>query len=236
MNISLLISAFLIGLGSSLHCVGMCSPLQFAVLLQKEDKQLNVMNWIIYQAARISVYGIYGMVFGWIGSSFKWFGIQQNISLLLGICILSTILLIQLFPSFESTLTNNVISTWLRKKISPFIFSDSISSKILAGILNGILPCGMVYVALAGATATQSGFQGVIFMVAFGIGTLPLLLTTTVMGKYVQSTIKNYFSKWHAYMIGLIAIMLIVRGLNMGNLLSPSIIHGSETTLQCSTR
>ena len=236
MNISLLISAFLIGLGSSLHCVGMCSPLQFAVLLQKEDKQLNVMNWIIYQAARISVYGIYGMVFGWIGSSFKWFGIQQNISLLLGICILSTILLIQLFPSFESTLTNNVISTWLRKKISPFIFSDSISSKILAGILNGILPCGMVYVALAGATATQSGFQGVIFMVAFGIGTLPLLLTTTVMGKYVQSTIKNYFSKWHSYMIGLIAIMLIVRGLNMGNLLSPSIIHGSETTLQCSTR
>jgi sulfite exporter TauE/SafE len=231
-----IITAFSIGLGASVHCIGMCSPLQFAVLLKKDDKKFNISNWSIYQLSRIVVYGFYGLLFGWIGSSIKWFGIQQNISLVAGISMLSVILIIKLSPSIETRLTNNFASSWLRKIISPFIFSDTISSKILAGTLNGVLPCSMVYVALAGATAMQSAFHGILFMVIFGLGTIPMLLISTIIGKHMQSAVKKYIYQWYPYMIGFVAILLIVRGLNMGNIFSPSLLHGSNAKIQCSSR
>ena len=142
----------------------------------------------------------------------------------------------KLIPQLESKLSNNQISSWLRKKISPYIFTESIKSKIMAGVLNGILPCGMVYVALAGATAMQSPIEGSLFMISFGSGTIPLLLATSIMGKYVRSAIKNYVFKWYPYMIALVAILLIFRGLNMGIFWSPSLMHGSVASIQCSTR
>jgi sulfite exporter TauE/SafE len=233
---SYLLSALLIGLGAGLHCVGMCSPLQITILFKNETQTNTWRNWIIYQASRISVYGIYGMIFGWMGSSLKWFGIQQNISITVGAFILIAVIVIKMFPLLESRMSNNQASSWLRKKISPYIFAESISSKIMAGVLNGILPCGMVYVALAGATAMQSPLAGGLFMICFGIGTVPLLLATSIMGKYVQSVMKNYTLKWYPYMIGLVAILLIFRGLNMGNIWSPTLIHSSNASIQCSTR
>jgi uncharacterized protein len=235
-NPSYLISAFLIGLGASLHCVGMCSPLQITILFKNEIQSNTWRNWIIYQASRISVYALYGMIFGWMGSSLRWFGIQQNISITVGIFILISVIAIKLLPQLESTLSNNQISSTLRKKISPYIFTESISSKIMAGVLNGILPCGMVYVALAGATAMQSPFLGSFFMISFGTGTVPLLLATSIMGKYVRSVINKYAFKWYPFMIGLVAILLIFRGLNMGNLWSPALMHSSNASIECSTR
>lgn len=234
MSTPYLISAFVIGLGASLHCVGMCSPLQITFLFKNENQSHTWRNWIIYQASRISVYAIYGIIFGWMGSSLKWFGIQQNITITLGIFTLIVLMVIKLLPQLETTLSNNHISSWLRKKISPYIFTDSISSKMMAGLLNGILPCGMVYVALAGATAMQSPIEGSLFMISFGIGTVPLLLATSIMGTYIRSVIKNTAIKWYPYMIGLVAILLIFRGLNIGNTWSPALMHGSHAVIQCS--
>lgn len=221
------------GMGTSLHCVGMCSPLQFAVLMQKEVNGFNWKHWITYQSSRIGIYGIYGILFGWIGSSIQWFGIQQNISITLGIFILVGIMMIKFFPSVEKKIANNTAAGWLRKKIAPYIFSDTISSKILAGILNGMLPCGMVYVALAGATAMQGAMQGAAFMIAFGAGTVPLLLATAVMGNIFQSGFRSLLTRLYPYFIGLVAILLIVRGLNIGHGWSPALTPGSDASVQC---
>lgn len=234
MSYSFILSALLLGMGTSLHCVGMCSPLQFAVLMNKDINAFNWRHWITYQSSRIGVYALYGMLFGWIGSSIRWFGIQQNISLTLGIFILTSIMVIKLSPSIEKKMTYNPAATWLRKKITPFIFSDTISSKVLAGILNGMLPCGMVYVALAGATAMQSTIQGAIFMMAFGAGTVPLLLATALLGNIFQSGFKSLLNRWYPYLIGLVAILLIARGLNMGHGWSPKLTPVSKTSVQCS--
>jgi sulfite exporter TauE/SafE len=103
-------------------------------------------------------------------------------------------------------------------------------------MLNGILPCGLVYVALAGATAVQDPIKGGVFMLIFGFGTLPLLSALLFFGNNMKIGFRNYISKWYPALIGLMAIMLIIRGLNLGNFFSPAILAGSETVIHCAAK
>jgi hypothetical protein len=103
-------------------------------------------------------------------------------------------------------------------------------------MLNGILPCGLVYVALAGATAVQNPIKGGVFMLMFGFGTLPLLSALLVFGNNMKIDFKKYLSKWYPALIGLMAIMLIIRGLNLGNFFSPAILPGSKTVVHCAVK
>ena len=104
MMIEYTIPALLLGLGGSLHCVGMCGPLMFGSLLGKNGQGFRVNDFLLYHSGRIGIYAIWGLVFGLIGTSVKWFGIQQNISLSLGIGILAVLLLVKLFPKAEKVI------------------------------------------------------------------------------------------------------------------------------------
>lgn len=230
------ISAFLIGIGGSLHCVGMCGPLMFANLLGKSSNGFSVSGWLIYQLARIGTYAIWGALFGWIGSSIKLFGIQQNISLATGIFILLALLLLKLFPGIEKSLPKLRFIGVIRSFFSSTIHSKTPSAKIMGGMLNGILPCGLVYVAWAGATASQDPIRGSLFMIFFGIGTLPLLSTVLLFGKNISLNTRIILNRWYPLIIGCMALMLIIRGMNMGNLLSPALIKGNEAVVHCAKK
>ncbi len=232
----LLIPAFLIGLGGSLHCVGMCGPLMFSSLLSNKNGTVTIRDWFVYQSGRISVYGIWGVVFGSIGTSAKWFGLQQNISLSLGISILLILILTKAFPQFERKISNLLLTQYMRSKLLPIVHSKTKGSDFVTGLLNGILPCGLVYVALAGATAVQDPIQGGLFMVFFGIGTLPLLSALLFFGKGMQTKIRVQMTKWYPVIIGCMAVMLIIRGMNLGTFLSPALLPGTETVLHCSSK
>jgi sulfite exporter TauE/SafE len=91
----------------------------------------------------------------------------------------------------------------------------------------------LVYVALAGATAMQDPIRGSIFMVAFGVGTLPMLLLVVLIGSRLQFTIRKHLVKWYPIMIGFMAILLIIRGLNLGNMLSPALMKNRSVNIQC---
>ena len=236
MLLELLIPAFLIGMGGSLHCVGMCGPLMFSSLLSNKNGTVSIQNWFVYQSGRISVYGIWGVVFGSIGTSAKWFGLQQNISLSLGISILLILILTKVFPQFERKISNLLLTQYMRSKLLPIVHSKTKGSDFVAGLLNGILPCGLVYVALAGATAVQDPIQGGLFMVIFGIGTLPLLSALLFFGKGMQIEIRAQLTKWYPVIIGGMALMLIIRGMNLGTFFSPALLPGSETVLHCSSK
>ncbi len=232
MQLEFLISAFLIGAAGSLHCVGMCGPLMLSNVFIHENLKESIIRWNFYHAGRIFIYATWGLLFGSIGISIKWFGMQQNISVALGISILSTMLLIKIFPTLEIKLQKLIPFTMLSKKFYPKNGS-SIKSAFVGGLLNGILPCGLVYIALAGATAMQNPIKGSIFMAAFGIGTLPMLILVLIIGSKLQLSVRKYFIKWYPVIIGLIGIMLIVRGLNLGSLLSPTLKKNSRTIIQC---
>lgn len=236
MYLEFLIPAFLIGLGGSLHCIGMCGPLMFGSLMGKKDGALSFTNWLSYQTGRISMYILWGTVFGAIGISATWFGLQQNISLSLGIAILLILLLTKIFPSFERSVSGLLLTHFWKSKLIALLQKQSKGSQYIAGMLNGILPCGLVYIALAGATAVQDPLKGGLFMLSFGLGTLPLLAALLFWSNHLQLSVRKKMTKWYPALIGLMAIMLIIRGMNLGNFFSPAMLPGSETMVHCVTK
>lgn len=236
MLLEYIIPAFLIGLGGSLHCIGMCGPLMFSSLINNTNGSISFIDWLLYQSGRISIYAIWGIVFGAIGTSARWFGLQQNISLSLGIGMLVILVLTKLFPAFERKFSNILLAQFWKSNLLSLLQSKTKGSDFIAGMLNGILPCGLVYVALAGATAVQDPIKGGLFMIVFGIGTLPLLSALLFFGKSMQVSVRKYVTKWYPALIGLMAIMLIIRGMNLGNFFSPAILPGNGTIVHCEAK
>jgi sulfite exporter TauE/SafE len=229
------IPALLLGLGGSLHCVGMCGPLMFGSLLGKNGQGFRVNDFLLYHTGRIGIYAIWGLTFGLIGTSVKWFGIQQNISLSLGIGILAVLLLVKIFPRAEKTIADAIVPSFIRARLMPYLNAHFRASSFMAGLLNGLLPCGLVYIALAGATASQDPLKGAGFMVFFGMGTLPLLAALLLLGKGLQIRVRQQMIKWYPVLIGCMALLLILRGLDKGTMLSPSLLPGKNFLVHCAT-
>lgn len=229
------IPALLLGLGGSLHCVGMCGPLMFGSLLGKNGEGFRMHDFMLYHAGRIGMYVIWGLVFGLIGTSVKWFGIQQNISLSLGIAILAVLLMVKFFPKAEKIIANAIMPWFINARLIPYLNAHFRASSFMTGLLNGLLPCGLVYVALAGATASQDPLRGAIFMALFGMGTLPLLAAFLLLGKRLQTRVRQQMIKWYPALIGCMALLLILRGLDIGNMLSPSLLPGKNLLVHCAT-
>jgi len=235
MMIEYTIPALLLGLGGSLHCVGMCGPLMFGSMLGKNGQGFRVNDFLLYHSGRIGIYAIWGLVFGLIGTSVKWFGVQQNISLSLGIGILAVLLLVKLFPKAEKVISDAIVPRFIRAQVIPYLNAHFRASSFMAGLLNGLLPCGLVYVALAGATASQDALRGAVFMAFFGMGTLPLLAALLLLGRGIQTGLRQQMIKWYPLLIGCMAILLIIRGLDKGNMLSPSLLPGKNVLVHCAT-
>lgn len=208
----------------------------FSSLISNQTGSLSITDWFFYQSGRISIYVIWGVVFGTIGSTARWFGLQQNISLSLGIGVLVILILTKLFPAFERKFSNLLLVQFWKSKLSSLFQSKTKGSDFIAGMLNGILPCGLVYVALAGAAAVQNPLKGAMFMIVFGIGTLPLLSVLLFFGKNMQVSVRRYLTKWYPVLIGLMAIILIIRGMNLGNFLSPAILPVNGTIVHCEAK
>ncbi|MFN4082366.1 MAG: sulfite exporter TauE/SafE family protein [Bacteroidia bacterium] len=228
----LYLSAFLTGLFSSLHCVGMCGPIAFA--LPKKPHSINkiITGRLIYNFGRIITYSLLGLVFGLFGLGLKLAGFQQSVSIIAGVIIF--------ISAITSIVTKKVIgstsifsffnSTFIKK-----LFGNASHQSMLAvGIINGFLPCGFVYIALIGSSVTQHAVSGMLFMMLFGLGTLPLMFGVSMFGQFVSQKIRNYFSKATPYLAILIALLFVLRGLNLGiPYVSPKINTVTQQTEIC---
>jgi sulfite exporter TauE/SafE len=208
----------------------------FSTLMNNKTGSISITDWFFYQSGRIAIYIGWGILFGLIGTSAKWFGWQQDISLSLGIGILLILMLTKLFPTLERKFSAILLTQFWKSKLSAILQKRTKQSDFITGMLNGILPCGLVYVALAGATAVQDPIKGGVFMLMFGLGTLPLLSALLFFRNNMKIGFRKYISKWYPVFIGLMAIMLIIRGLNLGNFFSPAILPGSETIIHCAAK
>lgn len=205
----------------------------FSTLMNNKTGSISIIDWFFYQSGRITIYIVWGILFGIIGTSAKLFGWQQNISISLGIGILAILILTKLFPQLEKKISVLLLTQFWKSKLSVLLQNNSKQSDFVRGMLNGILPCGLVYVALAGATAVQDPSKGGLFMAIFGIGTLPVLSALLFLGNNMKLNLRRQLAKWYPVFIGLMAIMLIIRGMNLGNFFSPALLPGSETVAHC---
>ncbi|MGJ1420407.1 sulfite exporter TauE/SafE family protein [Sphingobacterium spiritivorum] len=206
--------AFFMGLLGSLHCAVMCGPLLMAFQGGQQMSWTVVFNKILYQSGRILTYGLLGVVLGLFGNLASIQGWQQWMSLLTG----SILIGIGLFHLYGKQ--NSKFAKWQTTFITPFAklmgrWLYRPGGSFVAGILNGLLPCGMVYMALAAAlnAATVSG--SFMFMVLFGTGTLPLLLAVSFAGHFPKKIFKFNFNKWLPALYLLMGIWFMLRGANL---------------------
>ena len=221
MNLNTL--AFFTGLFGSLHCVAMCGPLVMALPTSQHSVWYALVQKLLYQAGRILTYVSIGLFFGWIGQSFNILGWQQAISITTGIILLTIA-----FTHFTKRKMSGIERLQL-KMVGPLSRSmGKLLAKpyggFFAGMLNGILPCGMVYLALAGAVNAGSIMAGAGFMFFFGLGTTPLMLTAAVAGMFLRRWARLRFSKILPYLTLVMGIWFLLRGAELAiPYLSPAI-------------
>ncbi len=212
-----IITPLTIGLIGSFHCIGMCGPIVVALPLKKHNLVSKIAGAFLYNSGRVITYGLLGILFGMLGRGIKLAGFQQWTSILLGVTMIVSILYPYFFRekiSISSLFTGFASRLIIRIKK---LFTDrSYSSLLMIGLLNGLLPCGLVYVAIAGAINTGAVYTGALFMMLFGIGTIPLLLVATLASDAIGQRLRSKMQKVVPYFVFVLGVLFILRGMSLG--------------------
>jgi sulfite exporter TauE/SafE len=217
------IAAFSLGLIGSLHCVGMCGPLVLA-LPGGADRSLfrRLLGRLAYNLGRTATYATMGLLAGSFGHVIQNVQLQQFVSILFGVLLLATV-----FLSARHTPAWIVrhITVPLQKALGGLLKRDGARGLFEIGLLNGLLPCGLVLSALAGASLQVGPLRGALYMALFGLGTTPLLFALSLGGLGLRSPrLRPILNNLIPAVTCVVAVLLIVRGLNLGiKFLSPNL-------------
>jgi sulfite exporter TauE/SafE len=233
--ISFFAGALLLGAVSSFHCVGMCGPLVLSLPVSQLPPNQRFAGLWLYHGGRIITYALIGLLLGLVGRQISLAGWQQGFSILLGILLVLYFVFTRIskpliVPPLFRPLQKNVLAS-----ISRFIQQPTLPAMWRMGMANGLLPCGMVYVAATGAIASGSISGGMLFMICFGLATIPALYLLSLLGTFFTVPIRQNMRRVLAFGTFVVGILLILRGLNM-NLpyISPYLISGtSGTAIDC---
>jgi len=230
---SLIIAAFIMGTVGSVHCIGMCGPLALSLPVVADSHQSRFFSTLLYNLGRALTYSLLGALFGIIGMSFAFFGLQQGLSIFLGIAILVFIILPKQLRFFKKNNTVLLFFEKSRAALSVLLFRKNYRSVFFIGILNGLLPCGLVYIAIIAAVSTGSVLQSSLFMLAFGLGTFPVMWSLSFFGSYINMNFRHSIKKLYPYLMFCMAVLLIVRGLGLHvSYMSPAISHEKKIEKQ----
>lgn len=222
-------TAFLLGFLGSFHCLGMCGPIALAISAQDKNRYLK--NKLIYNLGRTVTYSVLGGSIGLLGFSLALAGIQQWISIAMGALI---IVMAFFYKRSERMVAQSglfgVVGR-LRQLLGKYLKRGGTSAFFATGLLNGFLPCGMVYLALIASLAMQSPIYGAAYMFFFGIGTIPMLLSVMVTQNMLGASVRNKLTKTLPYFAMFIGILFIVRGMGLGiHYLSPHLSNAEQRT------
>jgi sulfite exporter TauE/SafE len=209
-------TAFLIGLLGSMHCVGMCGPIALALPLGRFGGTARIVGNLLYQFGRVITYALLGSVIGLLVEGLSLAGFQQYLSIVAGVLML----VMAFWPGFERNLEKWTSETSfmqvIRKNIRSAFQRKSFWNLLLIGILNGLLPCGLVYAGLFGALAMNTRMESTLFMVMFGLGTIPAMATIAFLGGSIGQKWRRKFRRTVPIVLGILGILFILRGAGLG--------------------
>lgn len=239
MEIALIISAIGLGFASGFHCIGMCGPIALSLGLTKKQATNYYLQNLTYQFGRIVTYSILGAILGIVGQGFEMAGFQQYLTI--GVGVLLIIMAVFSFggKDFASKipfLTSTLLKVKL--KLSKLLQKADYRSRFATGILNGLLPCGMVYMALTASLAAGGIWQSALFMSLFGLGTLPFMFFVVLLGNLMTTALRIKILKFVPLMMIILGSLFVLRGMELGiPYLSPKseamkVIHNNSTDHQ----
>ena len=213
----MLLSAFILGLMGSLHCVGMCGPIAFMLPVDRTNNYKKFGQIFIYHFGRLLAYGIIGLVFGLLGKGLSIFGIQQKLSIAIGVIMILIVLIpYQTFNKYNLSKHVYKIISKVKNQLGKELKKKSPDTFLTIGFLNGFLPCGLVYMALFGSIAMGDALQGSLYMILFGLGTLPLMTAAIYFSNLLKGGIRQKVQKAIPVFVIIIGALFILRGLGLG--------------------
>jgi hypothetical protein len=211
------ISALLLGFAGSFHCLGMCGPIALSISGRNAHTGNRFLPHLLYFSGKTLTYGLMGLLFGMFGQGLVMAGWQQGLSIAMGVMMLLLVLVsLVKAPWFHQ----NPATTWLQHKLVPvfgLLFKrQGISTSFFLGLLNGLLPCGLVYIGLTAAVATGNAFNAGLYMVVFGLGTMPVMLAFLVFTRQLSYGWRTRLRQLTPALMAIVGTILILRGLDLG--------------------
>jgi len=224
-------TAFLLGFVGSAHCAGMCGPLALALPHWGRGQSSFLAGRLLYNFGRIITYALMGGVFGLLGQGVAFAGLQRWVSLLLGGGILIGVLV---SPRFANRVPVARSVNWLKATLGNLLQRRAMPAMFGIGLVNGLLPCGLVYVACAAATSTGDVLSGMRYMIAFGLGTLPMLLAISLLGTKLSFALRFRVQRLIPVSLMIVGMLLLLRGMALGiPYVSPKLPAQPNATVSC---
>jgi hypothetical protein len=208
---ALLVGALVLGAAGSAHCIGMCGPIALAVPVGK-GRHARVTSTFLMNGGRLLAYTLLGLAFGSMGSGLRLAGLQRTVSLLAGAILLLSVLVPGAIERFGA---RGRLALWiarLRGALSRNLARTAPEAILLSGVLNGLLPCGLVYAAAIASTAMETAWSSALFMLLFGMGTLPALVVVRLGAGMFGNAWKRHLRKASPFAVGALGLFLLVRG------------------------
>ncbi len=223
----MLVSAFILGLLGSFHCVGMCGPIAFMLPVDRSNTVKKITQIAIYHFGRLLAYSIIGLIFGLIGKSLYIFGFQQQLTIIIGVLMILVVLIPQqTFNKYNFSRPVYRLISKVKSALGSAMKKKTMDTFLTIGFLNGFLPCGLVYMALFAAIAGGNALNGILYMAVFGLGTIPLMTTAIYFSQFLKGKARQRIQKAIPVFVILIGALFILRGLGLGiPYLSPAPIY-----------
>ncbi len=227
--LTIILSGLVLGFGGSFHCLAMCGAISLSV---KSAKPGIAWSQLLYHLGRILSYCVLAVVLS-ASKGLNWLQNGQNIiSISLGSALFVGAILFIISDTLSQRASQAASSLLyrLRKLIFPNGMQSSLWNAVAIGLINGLLPCGFVYLALAGSLMQDSVPESLLFMSAFGLGTIPALAGLSLAAKI--PVLSNVISsrRFVVSAAALAGLLLVVRGMALGiPYLSPALPSQLQT-------
>lgn len=233
----MLYTALIFGLLGSFHCVGMCGPIALLLPVDRTHSVKKLVQISLYHFGRILAYASIGLLFGTIGKGLQLFGIQQQLSIAIGLLMILVVLTpVKLFNKYNFSKPLFRVISKVKSSLGMALRKKTPDAFLTIGFLNGFLPCGLVYMAVFGAIASGTALEGSLYMAFFGLGTIPLMTVAVYAGNFVSGKVRQHIRRVVPVFVVLMGFLFVMRGMGLGiPYLSPKAMTGQlvETQMEC---
>ncbi len=224
-----MLAAFLTGLVGSLHCLGMCGPIALSLPGTAQQGGRYLLGRLLYNLGRIVTYSALGAVVAMMGVAAAMFDVQRWFSLALGVVMIALALHHYGVWGKKWAQGDNMVTRAWRRGMGRVMQIQGHAGMFALGLMNGILPCGLVYAGLFLAANSAAAWEGAAKMALFGLGTVPLMLSLSWSGKWLGGWLRKRSRMIMPTMMAFLGIMFLVRGMALGiPYLSPRMEQGSS--------
>ena len=213
----MLYSALIFGLISSFHCIGMCGPIAMMLPVDHKNPTKKALQILTYQLGRLTAYSTLGLLFGLMGRGLFLAGMQQRMSIAVGVMMIAIVLIPErIFAKYNFSKPVYKLISKVKTSLGSQFKRKTPDALFTIGLLNGFLPCGLVYAALFGAIAMQNVGLGVTYMFLYGLGTIPLMSAVVYVSNFLTVPFRNKLQKIIPIVTVIIGTLFILRGMGLG--------------------